>query len=161
MAHPTWTSSILLCGALAFVLPACGSQDDLDPLHPDDGPMAAHQERAGAPGAHAWLPTSVALKISSRWSYSGWGGRPSSSGETSAAWNKGDLSEAQKTWLETLVLLPLDNRCTADGYSYKELVVSDADGTSKTYRTTGCQHLRVEGATAMLPEVEPLPSFWK
>jgi hypothetical protein len=161
MAPATWPSSILLCGALAFALPACGNLDDLGRPPTGDGSMAAPQPRVGAPGSHAWLPSSVALKISTSWFFSGWGGRPSSSGGDSASWNKGDLSEAQKTWLEGLVLVPLDDRCTSDGYSYEELVVFDADGTSQTYRTTGCQHLRAEGAMAMLPELQTPPSFWK
>jgi hypothetical protein len=60
------------------------------------------------------------------------------------------MDEAQLDALAGLTLVPLDERCTADGHAYQELTVHDADGSSATYRDTGCAHLRVEGAAAML-----------
>jgi hypothetical protein len=149
MAHATSSAPILLLGALACALPACGNQD-------------AEKEQPGAVGAHVWLPTSVALDISSPYFYEGYPpGRPPVSGTKSASWNSAELSHAQVEWLAGLVLIPIDNQCTADGYSYVELVIFAADGTNRAYRTTGCDHLRIEGATAMLPELSVPQSFWK
>jgi hypothetical protein len=147
MAHAISSVRILLLAALAFALPACGGEE---------------KETPGTVGAHVWLQTSVAVDISS--SYFGEGyppGSPPVSGTQSASWKRAELSGAQLEWLAGLVLIPIDNECTADGYSYDELVVFAADGTRQAYRTTGCDHLRVAGATAMLPHLSIPQSFWK
>lgn len=61
------------------------------------------------------------------------------------------MSAAQRAALESVVLVPLNPICTADGYQYDELTVIGPDGTRTAYRDTGCNFLAVPGARAMLP----------
>jgi hypothetical protein len=144
MANPAW-SSILLGGALALALAAC----DSDP------------ERPGSPGAHPWLPGSVALKISTTWSFDGPNGAYPTSGGKSASWTRSELSADQEKWLEALVLLPLNPQCSVDGYSFVDLEVRDDSGADQLYRSTGCDLLKIAGATAQLPDDAPPESFWR
>jgi hypothetical protein len=62
------------------------------------------------------------------------------------------MSIAQLSALEELVLIPITGACSADGYSYYELVVTDEIQGASAYATTGCEYLRIPGATAMLSE---------
>jgi len=110
-------------------------------------------ETMGAVGSHVWFDSSQSLQLKEAWFFDTWGpdaGAPSSG---SRCWtlDRAALTDVQLGALESIVLLPLTDACTSDGYRYFELDVADADGSSATYRDTGCSSLRVEGAKAMLP----------
>jgi hypothetical protein len=61
------------------------------------------------------------------------------------------MSGEQLAALEQLVLIPLTDACTSDGFDYWQLTVLDSDGSAAHYRDTGCSDLRVAGAMSMLP----------
>ena len=107
----------------------------------------------GSVGSHVWTDSSTGIELKSVWSYQTWGpnaGTPQS-GSSCLVLERAALSDAQRTALEMLVLVPINEQCTADGYSYKQLTVRDRDGGTTSYRDTGCNYLRIQGATAMLP----------
>jgi hypothetical protein len=105
----------------------------------------------GVPGAHVWFETSAAVTVQRIWSFNGPTGGASVSGRECADFVRETLSEAQLAALGSLVLVPLDDRCTADGYDYHSITIADADGSSATYEDTGCDYLSGEGRRAMLP----------
>jgi hypothetical protein len=127
------------------------AQDDAETRAPNDaGPPP---EVLGFPGAHVWLATSVAIELRNDWSFLGWGGSPSSAGSSCLALDRTAMSQSQLEALAGLTLIPLQDQCSADGHSYFELTVYEADGSSNRYRDTGCPYLRIPDATAMLPHV--------
>jgi hypothetical protein len=65
------------------------------------------------------------------------------------------MSVAQLATLAAVTLIPLNDSCTADGFRYRDVTVYDMDGTSRSYRDTGCDYLMVEGARGMLDSVTP------
>lgn len=148
MAYARLASPIQLAGALALALSACGGPE-MEPGEP-------------GPGSRVWGPSSTALDVSSTWYYDRWlTMQPPLTGKSSGSWSRAELSAEQTKWLEGLVLLPLTDGCTSDGFRYTELVVYEASGKSRAYRSTGRPHLKLEGATAMLPNMDPPSSFWK
>jgi hypothetical protein len=108
-------------------------------------------EPRGVAGAHIWFSTSVSLKLREEWAYIGWGGTQGSSGSSCSSFERGALSEYQLHDLDAITLVPITDACSSDGFSLQELTVVDADGTSASYRDTGCPSLRIKGAQAMLP----------
>jgi hypothetical protein len=72
------------------------------------------------------------------------------SSSASAIYERAELSDDALSRLESLELIPLDDRCTADGFDYDVLTVTDAYGTFAEYADTGCHYLRFDGAAAML-----------
>jgi hypothetical protein len=105
---------------------------------------------SAAVGAHVWTASSASLELRNVWTIDGFIGAPSS-GSQCWSFDRGALSDAQRAFLENLTLVPLQNNCSSDGYSYYQLTVIDADGSSAVYRDTGCSYLRAVGAQAMLP----------
>ncbi|HVJ17718.1 MAG TPA: hypothetical protein VM686_19990 [Polyangiaceae bacterium] len=75
----------------------------------------------------------------------------SSSSRSCVTWDRAELSEDQLAALEAIELVPLDGRCTSDGFSYEQLTVFDMEGGEVVYRDTGCDYLNVYDAAAMLP----------
>ena len=104
---------------------------------------------AGAVGTHVWTASSSSLELRHMWSSTG----TTISESGSQCWYVGSasLSDAQRTLLEGLTLVPLTDACTADGYDIYQLTIYDLDGSQAVYRNTGCSSLRVPGAQAMLP----------
>jgi hypothetical protein len=121
-----------------------GSADDTD----GGSPIAR-----GTVGSHVWFDSSTGIELRNVWAYNGsLAGMPPVTGSTCWTFERNALDDAQLAALEDMILVPLTEACTADGYSYYELTVVDADGTRAAYRDTGCSYLRLEGATAMLPQ---------
>ncbi len=77
---------------------------------------------------------------------------PPQSGSECWFFDREEMSAVQLRALSDLVLIPIDDACTADGYSYYELSVTNDDGAVQSYRTTGCSYLRLPGATALIPQ---------
>jgi hypothetical protein len=107
----------------------------------------------GSVGSHVWFDSSTGIELKNVWSYNGWGpdAGPGQLGSSCLVLERAALHDEQQTALEMLVLIPLNEQCTADGYSYAQLTVRDRDGSRTTYRDTGCSYLRIQGATGMLP----------
>ena len=77
---------------------------------------------------------------------------PPITGNLCGTLDRSAMNAAQLAALEEIVLVPLIDSCTADGFRYVELTVIETDGQRAVYRDTGCNRLRVEGATAMLAQ---------
>ena len=107
----------------------------------------------GTAGAHVWFDTSVSILVRHHWWYYGWG-QPDITGDACFSLARKDMTPAQLTGLANTQLVAFTDDCMADGTSYYDLIVFDADGTSSTYRDTGCPSLRLDGATAMLYNLE-------
>jgi hypothetical protein len=124
---------------------------DADPYRVDGGDSGSPL-RATA-GAHIWFDSSVAIRITSRWFYDTWGvdAEPPHSGSSCSILRRNTLTDAQRTALAAIVLIPIKNQCSVDGYRYLEMKVYDADGSTATYRDTGCFYLADSGASVMLP----------
>src|SRR5262249_8003517 len=107
----------------------------------------------GSPGDHVWFKSSVRVAFRYEWFFDTWGpnAAPPPHGESCWRFDRGKLPDALRATLEGLLLGPLNDGCSSDGFSYYELTVWDSDGTSAKYRDTGCDHLRLDGAKAMLP----------
>jgi len=133
-------AAALLVAALST---ACGSSTDSDEER--DAP------EPGTAGAHVWDAQSESLELRNVWSYGGPANVPPQSGSSCRFFARSTLSDAQRDVLEALKLVPITDACTYDGYMYDELTVIDRDGSEFTYRDTGCNYLRIEGAQAMLP----------
>lgn len=97
----------------------------------------------GAPGAPVWFANSSGLRITQQGGYV----RPPSSWSTCVAVSRSELSPAQLKYLEGLRLMAPDGKCTADGWNFVELVVTDSNG-ERTYRDESC----------MKPDVGQLPA---
>jgi hypothetical protein len=108
---------------------------------------------SGSVGSHVWFDSSTGIELKNVWSYDSWGpdAGPGQFGSSCLVLERAALDDEQRTALETLVLVPLNEQCTADGYTYAQLTVRDRDGSRTTYRDTGCSYLRIQGATGMLP----------
>jgi hypothetical protein len=104
------------------------------------------------PGAAIWFDSSVRAQVMHHSFYDTWGpdAPPPQSTTTYSCWERTSLAEADEEAFRAVRLTALDDSCTMDGFSYTEITVWDADGSSATYRDTGCDQLRVEGATAMI-----------
>lgn len=137
---------LVVFGALGC---ASGSDDD-------DRARTGTVEVPGEVGSHVWRATSASVTLDTHWSYDSLGqpGVMPSSGSTSMTHLRAELSPGALGRLEGLKLIPLEDQCTADGYRYNVLTITDADGTSATYADTGCNYLRVEGATVMLSSAD-------
>jgi len=111
------------------------------------------QPANGAVGAHVWFASSTGIELTEAWVYDTWGpdAGPPSSGTACSTLDRAAMSSDQLAALAQLVLIPLADSCSVDGYDYHQLTVMDGDGGPVSYRDTGCNFLRVEGATAMLP----------
>jgi hypothetical protein len=108
----------------------------------------------GEVGSHVWFDTSQSIEVRESW-YSDVRGPDASapiSGSLCGILDRSAMNAAQLAALDEIVLVPLTSACTADGYRYVELTVVETDGQRLIYRDTGCDFLRVEGATAMLAE---------
>ena len=105
----------------------------------------------GTVGAHVWDAQSESLELRNVWSYGGPANVPPQSGSSCRFFVRSALNDAQRDVLEALKLVSITDACTYDGYMYDELTVIDRDGSGFTYRDTGCNYLRIEGAQAMLP----------
>lgn len=118
----------------------------------------------GTPGAHVWFDSSVRVQYRYELSRTLWGGDGGirERYEESCGILERPLTDAQEAALKTIVLVPINSACSADGFDVRELTVFDADGSEAVYRDTGCSYLRVVGAKAMLPLGFSLPSDgWK
>jgi hypothetical protein len=104
----------------------------------------------GVPGAHVWFETSTAIAVQRTWSFNGPSGGAGVSGHECADFDREALSDEQLAALSSLVLVPLNDSCTADGYDYHSITIADADGSSATYEDTGCDYLSGEARRAML-----------
>ena len=143
---------------------SCGlSRAAPDSSDGSDEPDGGSTERRGEVGSHVWFDTSQSIELRETWLYDTRGGDAApNSGCTSVPLDRSTLSARQLTTLENLVLVPLTDACTADGYVFHQLTVVDRDPLESVYRDTGCSYLRVEGALAMLPpnffdSMRPLP----
>lgn len=135
---------LVVCAALGVVGCAPGTEGDGG---------ARQGEVPGAVGSHVWYPTSASVTLDEHWASTGFG-RPAQSGDESETYERAELSAGALSRLENLTLLPLKETCTSDGYRYHVLTITDADGTSAAYADTGCEYLRLEGATVMLEYLE-------
>lgn len=128
----------VLCLAAVTVMGA-GCQSDGSPAE-------------GSPGAHIWFESSVQLDLERIEVFDGPGVAPPG---TCGAWSfpRAALTDAQLAAVEAVTLrsFPTSNACEADGYTYTDATVTDTDGTTATYRDTGCPYLRIAGSSAMLP----------
>jgi hypothetical protein len=134
--------------ALTLLVPACSSSDRDEPhAVPADLPR-------GQPGSHVWFDSSVSLELKESYFFDTWGPNapPPSSGTSCWTLTRDALTAEQQTKLDAIVLAPLTAECTSDGYSYDELTVTDTDGTAATYRDTGCESRKLDGAEALLPK---------
>ena len=63
------------------------------------------------------------------------------------------MTADQLAAIESLTLqpLPTGDACGADGYDVFTATVTDRDGTTATYKDTGCPYLMIAGASAILP----------
>jgi hypothetical protein len=109
----------------------------------------------GGPGSHVWFESSIAVELATVWAFDGWGVNPPQSGQACWRLDREALSVAQLATLAAVTLIPLNDSCTADGFRFREVTVYDVDGTSRSYRDTGCDYLMVEGARGMLDSVTP------
>jgi hypothetical protein len=109
-------------------------------------------EPRDVPGAAIWFDSSVRAQVMQHSFYDTWGpdAPPPQSTTTYSCWELTSLSEEDEDALRAVRLTALDDGCTVDGYWYTEITVWDADGSTAIYRDTGCEHHRVEGATAMI-----------
>jgi hypothetical protein len=107
----------------------------------------------GAVGSAVWFDTSIRAELTSHTSFDTRGpdAGPPISETTCWVFERSALSASQLAAFKALILVPLTDTCSVDGFSFGELSVFDADGSQATYRDTGCSYLRVTGATAMLP----------
>jgi hypothetical protein len=105
---------------------------------------------SGAPGAHIWFESSVGLDVRQ---YTVFDSPVAPESSTCVAWSfsRQSLTDVQLTAIEGVILqpFPVGGACAEDGYSYSDATITDGDGTTATYRDTGCDFLRI--STAMLP----------
>ena len=134
----------------ALALSGCGADETDEPVH-EGAPESAPQETLGIPGAHVWFDTSSSVSVQYTWFRSGPASVTPMSGGSCAVFRREAMSEAQLDALEELVLVPLTPACFTDGHFYHDLVVTDPAHGTLAYRTTGCEYLKLAGATAMLP----------
>jgi hypothetical protein len=129
---------------VALLASACSSSEAAAPV----------REPPGKPGSHLWVEDSVSLELRYSYFFDTWGPNapPPRSGASCWTLTRDALTAEQQAKLEAIVLVPLTAGCPTDGYSYHELTVADADGNAARYRDTGCDHLKVEGAEALLPQ---------
>lgn len=108
----------------------------------------------GEVGSHVWFDTSQSIEVRESWFSEVFGTDASApiSGNLCGTLDRSAMNAAQLAALEEIVLVPLTDGCTVDGFRYLELTVVESDGQRSTYRDTGCNILRVEGATAMLAQ---------
>jgi hypothetical protein len=106
-------------------------------------------EPATEVGEHVWSLTSVQIEVRFQRFVSN-GLTDGDVGTSCWSLKREVMSEAQRVALESVVLVPLDPRCTADGYQFVELTVVDQSGSRTSYRDTGCSYLAIPGAKAML-----------
>jgi hypothetical protein len=105
-------------------------------------------------GSRVWFDSSVRMELEHFSAFDPAEGNVPPSGDSVSACRQLDsasLTDSQRATLEAITLIALNDACTADGYSYYQLTVFDADGSKAVYRDTGCPELRVAGATALLP----------
>lgn len=114
---------------------------------------AAPEPATGTPGSRVWLDSSVRAMVGSYSFFDTLGPDPKGPlvQHTCWAFERTALTDSQLAVWNALTLVALSPACAVDGYQYYELTVFDADGSSATYRDTGCSYLSVPGATAMLP----------
>jgi hypothetical protein len=108
-------------------------------------------EPRNVPGAAIWFDSSVRAQIMHHSSYDTWGGAvPPPDSIRYTCLKRETLDAAELDALANVRLTPIEDNCSADGFSYTEITVWDANGSVATYRDTGCHSLRVAGATTML-----------
>ena len=108
----------------------------------------------GEVGSHVWFDTSQSIEVREAW-YAEVRGPDASapvSGSLCGTLDRAVMNAAQLAALDEIVLVPLTEGCTTDGFRYLELTVVETDGQRAAYRDTGCNFLRVEGAAAMLAQ---------
>jgi hypothetical protein len=107
----------------------------------------------GTVGARIWTESSATITIRTQSFLDAWGagGQRPFSTESCRTASREELTESQLTFLQTIELVSLNDQCTSDGFSYIEIKVQDNDGTTSTFRDTGCDFLKVPSAKAILP----------
>lgn len=104
----------------------------------------------GSVGAPIWTESSSSIVVRTASFTEPWVGGQGMTIATCRSAPRAELTAAQSEYLEKIQLIPLDVGCTADGFSYLELEITDSNGTVSSFRDTGCDYLQLPGAKAML-----------